>query len=183
MNGISKSTFCTKFCVYLNIYNSSHCTERNTYIHISSTHLFGRIPTCRLPRSSIVLECRLFSRGVDIPRNGILFSLFMSRMEKRCKKQLSSFFYVYFPIFFPRKAGERVFLYVQVGMYLAAEATGRLISVPTLVNNQWSSHCFQMIGNIMFSNHVNAKNSFMFVVKVCILQIPNHTIRFRFSIG
>ena len=91
---------------------------------------------------------------------------------------------------FPKKSGRTSFLYVQIGMYLAAEATGRLISVPTLVNNQWSSHCFQwsclsditsrnlsevvadlviiinyfrsmlMIGNIMFSNHVNAMNRF-----------------------
>ena len=79
-------------------------------------------------------------------------------------------------------------------MYSAAEATGRLISVPTLVNKYvvelTHSHSFQwsclsditsrylsevvadlviiinyfrsmlMIANIMFSNHVNAKNRF-----------------------
>ena len=103
---------------------------------------------------------------------------------------------------FPKKSGRTSFLYVQVGMYLAAEATGRLISVPTLVNNQWSSHCFQwsclsditsrnlsevvadlviiinyfrsmlMIGNIMFSNHVIAKTVLCLLSKSAYYRYP-----------
>ena len=135
------------------------------------------------------------------------FSLFSCQeWRKDARNSFPAFSMFIFQYFSQEKRENGFFLYVQVGMYLAAEATGRLISVPTLVNNQWSSHCFQwsclsditsrnlsevvadlviiinyfrsmlMIGNIMFSNHVNAKNSFMFVVKVCILQIPNHTV-------
>ena len=119
------------------------------------------------------------------------FSLFSCQeWRKDARSSFPAFSMFIFQYFSQEKRENEFFLYVQVGMYLAAEATGRLISVPTLENNQWSSHCFQwsclsditsrylsevvadlviiinyfrsmlMIANIMFSNHVNAKNRF-----------------------
>ena len=108
------------YIVYLNsiqstnIYNSSHCTERNTYFLNAFIRSYSYMSSKKF---SIVLENVVFSLGELTYQEMGSFSLFMSRMkEKRCRQQLGfPAFSMFIFQYFSQEAGTSFWM-LQVGM-------------------------------------------------------------------